>query len=70
MCHREEGLYIRKLQKPSGSNLLDEPLKGFIVLPCLLTLEVFLGVTILGIWVITTHSESVHMCAEFNKLVY
>jgi hypothetical protein len=41
MCHMEGGPYIRRLQKPSGPNLLDEPLKGFIVLPCLLTLEVF-----------------------------
>jgi hypothetical protein len=70
MCHREGGLYIRRLQKPSSPNLLDEPLKGFIVLPCLLTLGVFWGLAARGIWVITTHSESVHLCAEFNKLVY
>ena len=29
----EGELYIRRPQKPSGPNLLDEPLKGFIVYP-------------------------------------
>jgi hypothetical protein len=33
-------------------------------------LGVFWGLAAPDIWVITTHSESVHLCAEFNKLVY
>ena len=33
MCYREWEPYICRAQKPSGSNLLDEPLKGFIVYP-------------------------------------
>ena len=31
MCHREGGLYISLSSKSNGPNLLDEPLKGFIV---------------------------------------
>jgi hypothetical protein len=33
LCHTERELYIRRLQKPSGPNLLDEPWKDFIVKP-------------------------------------
>ena len=33
LCLPEGELYIRRPQKPSGPNLLDEPLKGFIVNP-------------------------------------
>jgi hypothetical protein len=31
LCHTKGELYIRRLQKPSGPNLLDEPRKDFIV---------------------------------------
>jgi hypothetical protein len=41
LCHSEGEPYICRPQKPCGPNLLDEPLKDFIVFPCLLTLEVF-----------------------------
>ena len=33
MCHREGGLYICLPSESNGPNLLDEPLKGFIVNP-------------------------------------
>jgi hypothetical protein len=33
LCHTEGELYIRRLQKPSGPNLLDKPWKDFIVKP-------------------------------------
>ena len=33
LCHREGGLYICLLSESNGLNLLDEPLKGFIVNP-------------------------------------
>ena len=33
MCHREGGLYICLPSESNGPNLLDEPLKGFIVTP-------------------------------------
>ena len=32
-CAFRKGLYIRRAQKPSGTNLLDEHLKDFIVNP-------------------------------------
>jgi hypothetical protein len=41
LCHLEEGLYICLPSESNGPNLLDEPLKDFIVFPYLLTLEVF-----------------------------
>ena len=31
LCYREGGLYIYLLSESNGPNLLDEPLKGFIV---------------------------------------
>jgi hypothetical protein len=33
LCYSKRELYICRPQKPSGSNLLDEPLKDFIVIP-------------------------------------
>ena len=33
LCHREGGLYICLSSESNGPNLLDEPLKGFIVNP-------------------------------------
>ena len=33
LCHREGGLYICLPSESNGPNLLDEPLKGFIVNP-------------------------------------
>ena len=33
LCHQEEGLYICLLGESNGPNLVDEPLKGFIVNP-------------------------------------
>jgi len=33
LCHLEGGLYMCVLGKPCGPNLLDELLKGFIVIP-------------------------------------
>ena len=33
LCHREGGLYICLPSESNGANLLDEPLKGFIVNP-------------------------------------
>ena len=33
LCHQEGGLYICLPSKSNGPNLLDEPLKGFIVNP-------------------------------------
>jgi len=33
LCHLKEGLYICALGNPCGPNLLDELLKGFIVIP-------------------------------------
>jgi hypothetical protein len=41
LCHLEEGPYICSPSESNGPNLLDEPLKDFIVFPYLLTLEVF-----------------------------
>jgi hypothetical protein len=41
LCHLEGGLYICLPSESNGPNLLDKPLKDFIVFPCLLTLEVF-----------------------------
>jgi hypothetical protein len=69
MCHSEGGLYICLPPKPSGPNWLDEPLKGFIVYPAysLGSVRGSMGPGHMGI---TTHSGSVHLCAEFNKLAY
>jgi hypothetical protein len=63
MCHWEGGLYICQLSESNGPNLLDELLNGFIWFPLFgpckpMHLEIM------------TQSESVHVCAEFNKLVY
>jgi hypothetical protein len=33
LCHTKGELYIRRLQKPTGPNLLDKPWKDFIVKP-------------------------------------
>ena len=33
MCHRKGGLYIYLPSESNGPNLLDDPLKGFIVTP-------------------------------------
>jgi hypothetical protein len=63
------GLYICLPLKPSGPNWLDDPLKGFIVYPAY-SLGSVSGLTGPGHMRIMTHSESVHLCAEFNKLVY
>jgi hypothetical protein len=41
LCHMKGGLYICLPSEFNGPNMLDEPLKDFIVFPCLLTLEVF-----------------------------
>ena len=41
LCLLEEEPYIRRPQKPSGPNLLDEPLKGFIVTPACSPWKVF-----------------------------
>jgi hypothetical protein len=60
----EGGLYIRRPQKPSGPNLLDEPWKDFIV-----KLDCPMGSHDLGLLGITTHSESVQPLQSV-KLVY
>jgi hypothetical protein len=64
LCHTEGGLYIRRPQKPSGPNLLDEPWKDFIV-----KLDCPMGSHDLGLLGITTHSESVQPLQSV-KLVY
>jgi hypothetical protein len=63
------GLYICLPLKPSVPNLLDEPLKGFIMYLAY-SLESVRGLTGPKQMGITTHSESVHLYIEFNKLVY
>jgi hypothetical protein len=69
MCHSEGRLYICLPPKPSGPKLLDEPLKGFIEYPAY-SLGSVRGSTGPGHMGIMTHSKSVHLCTEFNKLVY
>jgi hypothetical protein len=59
LCHSEGELCICRPQKPSGPNLLDEPLKDFIVIPA----------CSLWKWVITIHSESVQPLQSV-KLIY
>ena len=68
LCLSKEELYIRRPQKPSGPNLLDEPLKGFIVTPACSPWKCF-GSYKPGHMGITTHSESVQPLQSV-KLVY
>ena len=68
LCLSEGELYIRRPQKPSGPNLLDEPLKGFIVTPTCSPWKCF-GSYKAGHMGITTHSESVQPLRSV-KLVY
>ena len=59
LCHSTGGfLYLLANWKPSGPNLLDEPLKGFIVYPACSPWKCF-GSYKPGHMGITTHSESV-----------
>ena len=68
LCLSEGELYIHRPQKPSGPNLLDEPLKGFIVNPACSPWKCFESYKPehMGI---TTHSESVQPLQSV-KLVY
>ena len=59
MCLSEGEPYIRRPQKPSGPNLLDEPLKGFIVYPVCSPFVVFWGLANPKEMGNMTHSESV-----------
>ena len=68
MCHREGGLYICLPSESNGPNLLDEPLKGFIVTPACSPWKCF-GSYKPGHMGITTHSESVQPLQSV-KLVY
>ena len=68
MCHREGGLYIYLPSESNGPNLLDEPLKGFIVTPACSPWKCF-GSYKPGHMGITTHSESVQPLQSV-KLVY
>jgi hypothetical protein len=58
LCYSKGELYICRPQKPSGSNLLDEPLKDFIVIPGYLPCSI-LGSHDTGHMGIMTYSESV-----------
>ena len=61
LCLSEGEPYIRRSQKPSGPNLLDEPLKGFIVtLPA--HLGSVLGVINPGIWVSRLTVKVYNLC--------
>jgi hypothetical protein len=64
LCHTEGELYICRLQKPGGPNLLDEPWKDFIV-----KFNRPMGSHDLGLLGIMTHSESVQSLQSV-KLVY
>jgi hypothetical protein len=64
LCHTEGEFYIRRLQKPSDHNLLDEPWKDFIV-----KLNRPMGSHDLGLLGITTHSKSVQPLQSV-KLIY
>ena len=68
MCHQEGGLYICLPSESNGPNLLDEPLKGFIVTPACSPWKCF-GSYKPGHMGITTHSESVQPLQSV-KLVY
>ena len=68
LCPSEGEPYIRRAQKPSGPNLLDEPLKGFIVTPVCSHWKCFGSYKPEGMG-ITTHSESVQPLQSV-KLVY
>jgi hypothetical protein len=64
VCHMKRGSYMCLPSESNGPNLLDETFKWLYMV------FDFLGLTNPCIWKIMTHSESVHLCAEFNKLVY
>ena len=68
MCHREGGLYMCLPSESNGPNLLDEPLKGFIVTPACSPWKCF-GSYKPGHMGIMTHSESVQPLQSV-KLVY
>ena len=68
MCHWEGGLYICLASESNGPNLLDEPLKGFIVTPACSPWKCF-GSYKPGHMGIMTHSESVQPLQSV-KLVY
>ena len=68
LCLSEGELYNRRPQKPSGPNLLDEPLKGFIVTPACSPFKCF-GSYKPWHMGITTHSKSVQSLQSV-KLVY
>ena len=58
LCHLTGGSYNCLPSESNGPNLLDEPLKGFIVIPACSPWECF-GSYKPGHMGITTHSESV-----------
>ena len=68
LCHSTGGSYICLPSESNDPNLLDEPLKGFIVNPACSLWKCF-GSCIPGHMGITTHSESVQPLQSV-KLVY
>ena len=68
LCHLTGGSYIYILSESNGPNLLDEPLKGFIVTPACSPWKCF-GSCKPGHMGNTTHSESVQLLQSV-KLVY
>jgi hypothetical protein len=58
----EGGLYICLPSESNGPNMLDEPLKDFIVFPCLLTFGSVLGVINLGIWATRLTVKLYNLC--------
>ena len=68
LCHSIGGSYICLPSESNGPNLLDDPLKGFIVTPACSPWKCF-GSYKPGHMGITTHSESVQPLQSV-KLVY
>ena len=68
LCHSTWGSYVCLPSESNGPNLLDEPLKRFIVIPACLPWKCF-GSNYLGRMGIMTHSESVQPLQSV-KLVY
>ena len=63
LCHSTGGSYICLLSESNGPNLLDEPLKGFIVTPACSPWKCF-GSCKAGDMGITTHSKSIQSLHE------
>ena len=68
LCHQEGGLYICLPSESNGPNMLDEPLKGFIVTPTCSPWKCFESYKP-GHMGVTTHSKSIQHLQSV-KLVY